>query len=188
MISYAPHVPSSPDEHIKPYVDLINNSSLDAQCDFELTDPNECDVYSLLFQFHYYLSHDANQVRLSWIFLPKIEVGFNSMEWLDQDLAKFNENHLTKISYRYEVKKKFLFKKIYVPTLYHLELILPISSNNKIIADTVRTFYSDMLDFFNLKLVDGVIPKLNYDEDSGYSFIKYLQDNILLFESYETSV
>lgn len=185
MISYDKHEISVPDEFIKPYVDFINNNSLDARCDFELTDKHECDVYSHLYQFHYFLGHYDERVELELFIWPKNQGGLDSLEWLDQHVSKFNKNHSTKISYEKTALKKFFFRKTHAIKFYHLILSESISSDNKIIADTFKTFYSDTFDFFKIKPFDENMPNANYPEESGDSFLKYLQDNILLFEVHQ---
>ena len=42
--------------------------------------------------------------------------------------------------------------------------------------------------FFRIKSFDIIIPKANYPEELGYSFINYLEDEISLLEAYEKGI
>ncbi len=189
MISYAPHVPSTPDEYIKPYVDFINNiSHIDAHCDFDLTDSYECDVYAYIYDFRYFLKHHDGKIIFSLVSLPKRGAKFDSLKELDELVNKFNKNHSTSLSYEHEVVKRFFIRRTYIPNHYYLKLELPLSSENKSIANAVKIFYSDVVDFFKAQPFGEMMPKANYTEESGYSFINYLQDEILHLEAYEKGI
>jgi len=189
MISYERHVPSIPDKYIKPYVDFINHvSHLDAHCDFDLTDSYECDVYACLYEFRYFLRHQNGRVTFSLAILPKEEDKFDSLGWLDELVAKFNKSHSTIFSYNHRVMKRFFLKKTYILNFYYLSLELHHASENKMIASAIRDFYSDLIDFFRIKPFDKIIPKANYPEESGYSFINYLEDEVVLLEAYEKGI
>lgn len=186
MISYDEHEVSTPDEHITPYVNLINNTILDAKCDFELTDPNECNVYTYLYDFGFFLSHDGSEVRLSKIILPSKNKKFESLDFLNQFVEEFNKTHQSKISFRYGIKMKFLFKKIFIPHFYNLSLNMPLTTDVKSIAKTINTFYSDLFDFYKNQTFDEIMPKANFTEEEDDSFLNYLQDEILRLELIES--
>ncbi len=190
MISYEKHEPSIPDKHIKPYVDFINNiSHIDAHCDFDLTDSNECDVYAYLYDFRYFLKHQDGKIIFSLVSsLPNGGATFDSLGWLDELVTEFNKNHSTSLSYYHQVKKSFFIKKTYILNFYYLSLELPLSSENKIIANAIKIFYSDVIDFFRIKPFEIRTPNANYPEEPGCSFINYLEEEISLLESYEEGI
>lgn len=185
MISYDEPEISMPDEYIAPYVNFINHNTLDARCDFDLTDSNECDVYTYLYDFRFFLSHDGNEVRLSKVALPSKNKKFESLDRFNQFVEEFNQTHKSKISFRYEIKKKYFFKKIFIPNFYHLVLNMPLTTDVKSIAKTINIFYSDIFDFYKDQTFDEITPKANFIEEEGDSFINYLQDEILSLELIE---
>lgn len=171
---------SIPDQIIKPYVDFIHNSTLDAFCDFECTDPDECEVHTHLYKFGYFLSHRDGEVRLALVILPNRNTKFESLELFNEFVSNYNESHQTKISFRYETKRKFLIKKIYIPQHYYLHLEVPISCDAKLIAKTIKIFYSDIFDFYKNQTFDEIMPKANFKEDEGDSFLNYLEDEVVM--------
>ena len=184
--SYTDREISEPDEQIKPYVNFIHKSTLDAHCDFECTDSDSCEVHAYLYQFGYFLSHDDSRVRLSLVVLPNKNTRFQSLEFINQFVDQFNENHETKISFRFEMQKKLLVKNIYIPKHYMLNLEMPISSDAKLIAKIFNIFYSDIFDFYKNQTFDEITPKANFKEEGGDSFLNYLQDEIMILKLIES--
>lgn len=182
MISYEKHEPSIPDENIKPYADFFNKY-MGCSCDFELTDPNECDVYSLDYDFHFYMRSEGNEIIFSKVILEKRTLEVDSLEDFDKTIQKFNNKFSAQISYKYKTKKRWFFQKNkFILDMYFFEYKCMLSKNEELISEAIQNFYDNLRDFYKLDLFSDFRPKANFQEEVGEDFLSYLNDGVFLWE------
>lgn len=176
---------STPDETIKPYVDFIN-TYLGYKCDFELTDPNECDVYSIDYDFHFFLRSTGDEIIFSKVILEKRNIKIQSLDDLEKSIQNFNNKFSAKISYKYKIEKKWLFsKKKFILEVYFFEFRCIATKNEELIAESLENFHNDLMEFYKLDLFYDLAPKANFEEEADENFFTHLKDELLIWKFFK---
>jgi len=107
--SYLDEYESQLDDEIKVYIDYLEKHSLAVLCNNELYDSDQCELHLPEYNMTFHLDHKYEYARLSFLVRAKEGSEFNSLAELDERLKSFNNNHATKLSYHFDLEKKFFY-------------------------------------------------------------------------------
>jgi hypothetical protein len=109
----------------KELIEYLEKHSLAILCDAELYDSDSCELRLPIYNMTFYLRHQYEYARLNVLVWAKEGSEFKSLAELDERLKSFNNNHATKLSYHFDLVKKWFSKNRYKPTCYFLSLEAP---------------------------------------------------------------
>jgi hypothetical protein len=166
------------DEEIKVYIEYLEKHSLAILCDAELYDSDSCELRLPIYDMTFYLRHQYEYARLNVLVWAKEGSEFKSLAELDERLKSFNNNHATKLSYHFDLVKKWFSKNRYKPTCYFLSLEAPLTEESGGINKFFTTFYEDILSFFSCEDFEVSKPKIRSEIKNDESFEVYLEKRI----------
>lgn len=179
---YEDMAPHMPDVEVRPYADYIKER-VDARICYQLTDSDEFQVITNLYEFNYSISHHHGFAKFRHLELLNSEIFKDDLEKLNKNVAKFNRTHGSKISFKYTESTKYFFKKIYTLNYYTFELELPLVRSTLDIEKTFFTFYCDLLGFFKNEEFDIPMPSESSKHVGSIDFLKYLETELLEMNS-----
>jgi hypothetical protein len=169
---------SGRDAEIRGYIEYLEKHSIAVLCDPELYDSDSCELRLPVYDVTFYFDHKYECARLDFLVRPTEGVEFKSLADLEKRLNSFNNNHATKLSYHYNVIKKWFSKASYKPTWYFLRLEAPLVTEMEEVNKFFTTFYEDILSFFSCEDFDVAKPELRPDTKIDESFEAYLEKQI----------
>jgi hypothetical protein len=166
------------DEEIRGYIEYVEKHSLAALCDAELYDSDECELLLPVYDMRFFLGHKYECARLMFLVRPKEGSELNSLTELDERLNSFNNNHATKLSYHFDLVKKWFSKNSYKPNFYFLRLEAPLVKGSEEVNKFFTTFYEDILSFYSCEEFEVSKPELRLETQIDESFETYLENKI----------